>query len=318
MNLTSSLIHSSPIHSTPSAWVAKLVDQAHQASTPLQDWQKVALEKLEDLDSILQRYTSVLIAYSGGVDSTFLLKVAFETLGSDVCALIAISESYPKWEHEQAKQYASQMGVQNLVEVQTHEMKRQGYRANAGDRCYHCKAELFDVAHVFADSIQDRPHQVLCYGAIMDDLGDHRPGMTAAQERQAHAPLIEAKLYKNEIRYLSKLLNLPTWDKPASACLSSRFPYGTEITSQRLDQVGRCEARLMTLGFRIFRARYHGDLVRLELGQNELERLYQDQTLRKQVNQACKEVGFKFVSIDLEGYRSGSANEALISIETRG
>ena len=296
-------------------WVRNLYDHHYNPAHPFQEWQNHALGKLDHLCQLLLNYKSVLIAYSGGVDSTFLLKVAVEILGKKTTALIAVSDSYPEWEHQQAKHYAQEMGLANLIEVQTNEMQRQGYRANAGDRCYHCKAELFDVAHVFADHHPDSSDQTLCYGAIMDDLGDHRPGMQAAKERSAHAPLIEAQLYKKEIRFLSQLLKLPTWDKPASACLSSRFPYGTEITSERLAQVGRCEARLMTLGFQVFRARYHGDLVRLEFGQKELEDLYRDSTLRHQVSQVCKEVGFKFVSIDLEGYRSGSANEVLVKIE---
>jgi uncharacterized protein len=296
-----------------SHWLKQVHDQAYKIDPSLHGWHQDALGKLDRLHTLLLEYGSVLIAYSGGVDSTFLLKVAVHTLGPKAIGLIAISESYPEWEHEQARIYAQEMGLERLVEVQTHEMQRPGYRANAGDRCYHCKAELFDVAHVFAQ--HNSEDQVLCYGAIMDDLGDHRPGMQAAKEREAQAPLIEAKLYKKEIRYLSRLLQLPTWDKPASACLSSRFPYGMEITSDRLAQVGRCEARLMALGFQVFRARYHGDLVRLEFGQAELDQLYKNPMLRDQVSQACKEIGFKFISIDLDGYRSGSANEALVSIE---
>ena len=312
MNLTHTMRPDDPLSME---WIRNLYDHGQPKSPPLQEWQDQALSKLNHLCQILLNYEAVLIAYSGGVDSTFLLKVAVETLGSKTTGLIAISESYPTWEHEQAKQYAHEMGLEHLVEVQTNEMQRKGYRVNAGDRCYHCKAELFDVAHLFSQSYSDSTDHVLCYGAIMDDLGDHRPGMQAAKERSAYAPLIEAKLYKKEIRFLSQLLNLPTWDKPASACLSSRFPYGTEITPERLAQVGRCEARLMTLGFQVFRARYHGDLVRIEFGQAELEDVYKNQNLRHQVSQVCKEVGFKFVSIDLDGYRSGSANEVLVKIE---
>ena len=199
------------------------------------------------------------------------------------------------------------------VEVETNELAREGYRANAGDRCYHCKAELFDVAKLTL--AQGGLEGALCYGAITDDLGDHRPGMDAAKERGALAPLIDAQMGKADVRALSRALGLPTWDKPAAACLSSRFPYGTEVTAERLAQVGRCEARLMTLGLRVVRARYHGDLVRLEFGAEELRRVFANDALRDEVSVACKAVGFKYVSVDLNGYRTGSANEALVQIK---
>lgn len=266
--------------------------------------------RLDHLRDILRGLDRVVIAYSGGVDSSFLLRVAVDTLGDRATALTAISDSYPEWERAEARDLATAMGAR-LIEVETHEIDRPGYRANAGDRCYHCKTELFEVAALQSTA---RDLGVLCYGAIPDDLGDHRPGMTAAAEHAVRAPLIEAGLTKADIRALSRRLDLPTWDKPATACLSSRFPYGTEITPDRLRQVGRCEARLHALGFRQLRARYHGDLVRIELAPDEMPRLFADPALTQAVIAACKAVGFRFVALDLQGYRSGSANEALVQL----
>ena len=189
--------------------------------------------------------------------------MAVDTLGERALGLTAVSESYPEWELEEARVLAREMGAR-MVEVNTYEMQRAEYRSNAGDRCYYCKTELFEAAQLEAQKLDVR---YLCYGAIPDDLGDYRPGMQAASERHVSAPLIDVGLSKAEIRILSKEMGLPTWDKPATACLSSRFPYGIEITPQRIRQVGQCEERLRMLGLRHFRARYHEELVRLELGQ---------------------------------------------------
>ena len=262
------------------------------------------------LDAILAGMGQVVIAFSGGVDSAFLLYAAVECLGKNAVALTAISDSYPEWELIEARALARSIGAQ-LIEVPTHEIDRAGYRANAGDRCYHCKTELFEVA-----ALQASAHHlgVLCYGAIPDDLGDHRPGMRAADEHAVRAPLIEAGLSKSDIRVLSQRAGLPTWDKPAGACLSSRFPYGTEITPARLAQVGQCEAALRELGLRQFRARYHGDLVRLEIDPAELSAVFSDPALRVGLIEAGKAAGFRLVTIDLEGYRTGSANAVLVQI----
>jgi len=268
-------------------------------------------EKERALRALIQELGEVVVAYSGGVDSACLLKVAHEELGERAVGLTALSPSLAPWELEEARALAQQMGVR-LIEVETHELSRPGYRANAGDRCYHCKAELFDVASL---TLKARALQgVLCYGAITDDLGDVRPGMSAAQDRGVRAPLLEAGLGKAEVRALAQRLGLSVWDKPAAACLSSRFPFGTEVTAERLDQVGRCEARVIALGLQIVRARYHGELVRLEFGSEELSALFADPSLRRRVTEACKGAGFTFVSIDLDGYRSGSAHEALVQI----
>lgn len=266
--------------------------------------------RLEHLRALLGEMQRVVVAYSGGVDSTFLLRVAVEVLGDDAVALTAVSDSYPVWELEEARAMAAEMGAR-LIEVETREMDRPGYRANAGDRCYHCKTELFEVAGVEAAA---RDLGVLCYGAIPDDLGDHRPGMIAADEQQVRAPLIEAGLSKADIRTLSQRYGLPTWDKPATACLSSRFPYGTAITPEKLARVGRCEAGLRRLGLRQFRARFHGDLVRVEIAPDELPRVFADGALRDGIVRVGKAAGFLFVALDLQGYRSGSTNEALVTI----
>lgn len=265
---------------------------------------------LARLRGLLQDMHRALIAYSGGVDSAFLLRIAAEELGDRACALTAISPSYPSEELVDARALAAEIGVQ-MIEVNTHELERPGYRANAGDRCYHCKTELFEVA---AEAAARLNLGVLCYGAIPDDLGDHRPGMEAAKERAVRAPLIEAGLGKEDIRVLSRELGLPTWNKPASACLSSRFPYGTPIDAARLEQVGRCEVGLHLLGLRQVRARYHGDLVRVEIAPDELEAVFADAGMRAAINAAGKAAGFKFVAIDLQGYRTGSTNEALVQL----
>jgi uncharacterized protein len=265
---------------------------------------------LARLRTILQAMDRVLVAFSGGVDSAFLLKVAVDTVGDRACALTAISPSYPPHELEEARALAEERGAR-LIEVNTHELDRPGYRQNAGDRCYHCKTELFEVA---GEAAADLDLGVLCYGAIPDDLGDHRPGMIAAEERAVRAPLIEAGLSKDDIRALSRQLGLPTWNKPASACLSSRFPYGTEIDAAKLEQVGRCEVGLHLLGLRQVRARYHGDLVRVEIAPDELEGVFADPKLRHGIIEAGKAAGFKFVSVDLQGYRTGSTNEALVQL----
>jgi uncharacterized protein len=267
-------------------------------------------QKYLKLIEIIQDLKEVKIAYSGGIDSAFLLKISYHVLGDRCIAITAISESYAPWEREEAQKLALEIGVKQ-IEIYTNELQNPQYRANVGDRCYHCKTALFDTAVLTAQSLSG----VLCYGAITDDLQDDRPGMKAAQERGVKAPLIEAQLYKNEIRTLAKLMHLRVWDKPASACLSSRFPYGTEIDAQKLSQISQCEGELRKLGFRQFRARYHESILRIELSPEDLRFALNQAELREKMVQIGKAQGFKFVTLDLEGYRSaGSTEQALIQI----
>ena len=262
---------------------------------------------LERLLTDLRRRERVVVAYSGGVDSTLLLRAAVLALGDRATALTAVSESFAPWELDDARGAAALMGAR-LIEVQSRELDRPAYRENAGDRCYHCKTELFEIAasHASHESLGG-----LVYGAIPEDLGDHRPGMRAAQEHGVSAPLIEAGLSKADIRALSRAFGLPTAEKPAAACLSSRFPDGTEISAERLRQVAACEAGLRALGLVQVRARYHEAVVRLELGPAEQSRVFAEPALREAALQAGRAAGFRFVALDLEGYRSGSANTLL-------
>jgi uncharacterized protein len=272
--------------------------------------QQAAHDHLVELLTALER---VVVAFSGGIDSTVLLRVAVAALGGRAVGLTAVSESFAPWELEDARTLAAQMGAR-LIEVRTRELDRPGYRANAGDRCYHCKTELFEIAAAYA------AHEdlgALVYGAIPEDLGDHRPGMRAASEHGVRAPLIQAGLSKADVRAIARAYGLPTAEKPASACLSSRFPDGTPVTASGLERVSRCEGGLRSLGLVRVRARYHDDVVRLEFGPDELARLFCEPGLRAAVIDVGRTAGFRFVAVDLEGYRTGSANTLLQVTERR-
>lgn len=265
------------------------------------------LAGLDRLLGHLRGLERVVVAYSGGVDSTLLLRAAVEALGERATALTAVSESFAPWELDDARTAATLMGAR-LIEVRSRELDRPGYRQNAGDRCYHCKTELFEIAQAHA---QHESLGALVYGAIPEDLGDHRPGMQAAREHGVRAPLIDAGLSKADIRALSRAFGLPTAEKPAAACLASRFPDGTEVSAERLRQVADCEAGLRALGLVQVRARFHDTLVRLELGPAEQARVFAEPALREAALQAGRDAGFRFVALDLAGYRSGSANTLL-------
>lgn len=267
---------------------------------------KAAREKLTLLKARLKALGSVVVAFSGGVDSTFLLKVAKDVLGPRAVALTATSPTYPEAEFREAEKLARDIGAEQIV-VESNELEVKGFSENNPDRCYLCKSELFSIA---LDKARELDLKNVADGSNADDLGDYRPGGTAARELGVTSPLAEAGLTKKEIRILSRDLGLSTWNKPALACLSSRFPYGTSITGERLRKVGAAEDLLRGLGFTQFRVRYHGEVARIEVDPGSIERLLHAPTRAKVVS-AIKALGFSYVTVDLEGYRTGSMNEVL-------
>ncbi|MGH2755598.1 MAG: ATP-dependent sacrificial sulfur transferase LarE [Actinomycetota bacterium] len=265
--------------------------------------------KLAHLEALIADIGGTVVAYSGGVDSSFLMAVNHEVLGDRALAVTAASPSMARRQLRAARALAEQRGWRHLV-VGTHEVGREEYARNDDDRCYWCKTELFDVLQPLAE---ERAAEVLV-GTNLDDLGDHRPGLRAADERTVRAPLVEAKLTKAEVRDLSVDLGLPTADKPSSPCLSSRFAYGVRVTARGLRRVDEAEEFVRSLGFEVFRVRDHGDLARIEVERSEIERA---SALASTLTDGLKALGYRYVTLDLEGFRSGSLNEGLLRIRMR-
>lgn len=257
---------------------------------------RAALDALGALDG-------ALVAFSGGVDSTLLLRLARDALGDRCAALTAVSPSFPERERREAETLGRTLGVRH-VWVETRELERGPYARNPSNRCYFCRSELFD--HCFR-VVRELGLGHVAYGATVDDLGDHRPGMQAARERGVRAPLLEAGMTKAEIRELSRRLDLATWDKPAMACLSSRFPTGVAISPERLARVERAEDALRDEGFRDVRVRFHEATARIEVGEAEWDR-FRDRALRERIDDALREAGFRFVTLDLKPFHSGRLN----------
>jgi uncharacterized protein len=264
------------------------------------------LAKQDNLFAALRRLESVLVAFSGGADSAYLAWAANQALGERALAITALSASFSRHDREQAEAFIAATGLRHEF-IATNELANPLYVANNADRCYHCKDELFDQMDAMAHA---REFAAIAYGINADDTRDFRPGHRAAHEHHVLAPLLDAELYKAEIRFLSQRAGLTTWNRPASACLSSRVPYGTAVTPELLEKIDRAEAVLRALEFSQFRVRAHGELARIEIAPEELARGFDPEISRK-ISDGVKGAGFAFVTLDLEGYRQGSLNSLL-------
>jgi len=269
-------------------------------------------QKERALEDRLRTAKSVLVAFSGGVDSSYLALAAYRALGPRALAVTAVSASYPASHRAMAETVTARFEIPHRF-VETHEMERESYRRNASDRCYHCKSELFGVLLRLRDELG---FDAVAYGVNTDDLGDFRPGHRAASEAGVLSPFLDVALSKTEIRALSRVAGLPTADLPASACLSSRLPYGTEVTEERLRQIERGEELLRGMGLRQVRLRHHGEMARVEVDPGELS-FALEPAIAQAIVAALKPLGFRWVCLDLEGYRTGSLNEALPSAARR-
>jgi uncharacterized protein len=263
-------------------------------------------EKQAHLLQLLRAMGRVIVAYSGGTDSAYLAWAATQALGKNAVAITADSASIPESHKRDAERFAREFGIRHEY-VETREFENPDYVKNDANRCFHCKDELFTVLEKVA---AERGFSTIVYGVNKDDLGDYRPGQKAAKLHRVKAPLVEADLSKAEIRELSRLAGLPTWDRPAAACLSSRIPYGTPVTIRNVKTVEMGEEEIGALGFRQFRTRFHGELVRIEIAPEELPRALNVEMTR-QMTAIFRRLGYKYVTLDLEGYRQGSLNEVL-------
>ena len=263
--------------------------------------------KYSALQQIIWEMGQVVLGYSGGVDSTLVMKVAHDVLGENAVAVTGDSEAFPQGEVDAALEVAAKMGV-TVTRVRTHELANPNFAVNTPNRCYHCKTELFSELQQVA---QERGIRWIVDGSHAEDgkPGDHRPGLKAAEERGVRSPLREAGFTKADVRALALFLDVPNWDKPSFACLSSRFPYGTEITADLLAKLDGCEKFLRELGFRQFRVRHHDTVARIEVETQDILRLVE---LREPINARFKEIGYTYVALDLEGYRSGKMNDTLV------
>jgi len=264
------------------------------------------IAKEERLRELFRRLRRVIVAFSGGIDSAYVAFIAHQELGANMLAVTGDSPSLSDWQKVEAIKYAEQFGIPHEI-ISTEEMNDPNYSSNPVNRCYYCKRELHTKLRQLA---QERGFNAICDGNNMDDLGDYRPGRQAAQELGVISPLVECGITKAELRQLARRAGLPIWDKPASACLSSRIPYGMPVTIEKLTVIDRGEALMRELGFRVFRVRHHGDIVRIEISPEEMPRAMQ-MDMAALLARRFKALGFKYVALDLEGYRTGSMNEAI-------
>lgn len=271
---------------------------------------KIAAVSLEEkerrLRALLRSYGSAVIAFSGGTDSAYLAYVAHAEMGDRAIAVTGDSASYPTFQRELADRLTREFGIRHEI-ILTEEFNDSNYINNPPNRCYYCKAELYGK---LAEMAAERGFEAICDGTNADDVGDYRPGRQAGKEKGVRSPLLECDLTKADIRELSRRAGLPTWNEPASACLSSRVPYGQVVTIEKLSMVDKAEIALKEIGFRQVRVRHHGDVARIEVAEEEMPRAL-DRAMMGRMLLALKAIGFKFVTLDLEGYRTGSLNEAL-------